>query len=215
MKRIVALMTAATIMVIGAYPAHAQVIAISEVQQLADSAWIKKENGKQVFYFAMAYRGGDVWAWEGVEPALYPDGIGVVGKGKCHTTGHFTICSATGRGYELAPGDLEFDPLLSSARMTIDARSTHHEVPWTGEGGVFYPEYGVGGGLGYAGAGAAVGRYASIEGTLFDRPFKRTRPIFSMLAEGANFFGAASIEGRRYVMNSDGTVTLTYRFASH
>ena len=125
------------------------------------------------------------------------------------------MCRATGRGYALEPGDLEFDPLLSSARMAIDARSAHHEVLWTGEGDNFSPEYGTGGGLGYAGVGAALGRYASIEGTLYDKPFKRTRPIFSMLAEGANFFGAASIEGRRYVMNDDGTVTLTYSFASH
>jgi hypothetical protein len=44
---------------------------------------------------------------------------------------------------------------------------------------------------------------------------KRGRRIFGMIAEGANFFGGAFIEGRRYVMNDDGTVTLTYRFASH
>lgn len=215
MKRIVALMAAASI-IVGAYPAQGQVPAIvaGEVEQFAFSDWTVKQNGKEIFYFAAASRGGGLWSWGSVEPDVNPNGYGVVGKGSCRTKGNTTFCFAKGRVYYLEPGDFEFDPLLASARMSIDEAKDRHEVIWTGEGDMVYPDFGVGGDLEYAGGGAGMIRQASIEGMVFGRPLKHRTPTFSLLAEGAGVIAGVYMEGRRLVMNDDGTVTLHYRVAS-
>lgn len=215
MRRIVPLLAATLILVLGSYPARAQVPAgaLGIAEQFADSAWISRENGEQVLYFAMASRGATVLVYDGVYPFVAPNGWGVVGKGKCHSGDGFTFCSASGRAHELEPGNFEFDPLLSSAYMKIDRGNAQHEVFWTGEGELFYPGLSLsGGGYVYAGAGAGAARHASIEGTIFGEPLKNRNPFWSDLFEGAQAVGEAFVEDRGYVLHDDGTVTLRFRF---
>ena len=176
--------------------------------QLADAAWIVPEDKRSgTFYFAMAMR---------FAPTV-PAGLetfAVVGKGRCFSSGGrhggFTICTASGRGEAIDPMDFEMDPLLESARMTIESRGFTHEVEWTGRGDLPQAGGGVQGGGSGVSAGVDIGRAARATGKVFGVKMGPRLDAFSYLMQGA--IGGVWFNAAGYTFHDDGRVTLRRTF---
>ncbi len=196
MKRLVAVLAAATVVATAA-PAGAQVFPSVAAGQFADASWTVRENGKLVVYFAFVMR------------MVGEDGVvsyAAVGKGKCHETPEFIICTGTRRGREIPLDAFEMDPLLSSARLDFKTGGQTHSVTWTGHGR--FPSVGAGAAAGDLGviAGFSADRSADANGRVLGRKLTRRQSDFSSLSQEA-FAGADAFVG-------EGTVRVkrTFRF---
>ena len=176
--------------------------------QLADAAWIVPEDKQHgTFYFAMAMR---------FLPSA-PNGmetIGVVGKGRCFSTGNrhhgMTVCSATGRGQQIDPMDFELDPLLRSARLTLEARGFTHVIDWTGQGDAPQAGAGASGGSTGVSAGVDLARWARASGEVFGLELSPRQDVFSFLVQGV--MADAWLYTTGYTFHDDGRITLRRSF---
>lgn len=172
--------------------------------QMADAAWIVPEDKQRgTFYFAMAMR---------FAPSA-PNGLatmGVVGKGRCFSTGNrnhgMTVCSASGRGHAIDVMDFELDPLLESARLTLESGGFTHVIDWTGQGDLPQAGAGVQGGSSGVYAGADLGRWAVASGQVFGIKLSPRQDVFSFLVQGA--MAGASLNTTGYTFHDDGRITL-------
>lgn len=205
-----AVLGTAIVLFVASLPASAEPMpgAGAGVYQLADAAWIVPEDKTHgAFYFALAMR---------FAPAI-PSGLatfGVVGKGRCFSSGGrnhgFTVCSASGRGQSIDHTDFELDPLLESARLTLESRGFTHEVEWTGQGDLPQAGAGVQGGSSGVSAGIDLGRWATASGKVFGLKLSSRLDVFSYLMQGA--IGDAWLNTAGYTFHDDGRVTFRQVF---
>lgn len=170
--------------------------AFASADQVAEAVWLVREKGGLYMYFVSAGRHAD--ALSIVDDPTSVGAMGVVARGECQSRegpgSSFIICQAKGRPRPLAPGDFEFDPLLASARMRLEAKGFVHEVTWTGRGRV--PSYGfeAQGDDEWVRIGGGIYREAKAEGEVLGRSFAArgagSRRSFAYLATGAEGFAA-------------------------
>ena len=157
-------------------------------EQAATAMWHRMHGDTGVLYAADGLR----IVGEGV-----PITLGGVAKGKCTRTRAkrwvLIFCSASGVMKEIGTEQLQIDPLLRTASMTLDQGGQTHTVDWAARG---VPSHGQWAGAGGWGAeiGAGRGVWAPAQGTVFGREVAKGCE-FCVLSEGA---GAAVYSDLRH-----------------
>lgn len=151
--------------------------------QAAEADWLVWEGRDDLkWYFAGAMRGVN-------SSGAYT--IGYAGKGDCEVSrdkqGTLVMCMAESRGRSLELDEFEFDPAMSSARLSFRHDGFKHSVAWESADSP-YGQGGVAGGDGFVGTSASLSRAAVASGSVMGRKFaKRSKSTnaFAGLGQGA------------------------------
>lgn len=177
----------------------------------AEAMWLVLGKKTGTFYVADVFQGayayGDSFHGAGGDP----QSMAFVAKGKCKVRKRSVACWASGPARPVGPDEFRMDPLLGSARLTLQMGKHLQRVTWTGQGNAPQPEAGWWGSpLDYSVAWAGTYRDAAVKGTLFgDRLTARQskkKASFGYLAQGAAA-GSVLLETGPYE-----TATVAYRF---
>ena len=177
--------------------------------QAAEADWLVWEGRDDAsWYFAGGLRGVS----DGVAFS-----VGFAGKADCDVTrdSHGTVvtCMGRARGKEVSLEEFEFDPAMSSARLSFEQNGFKHTVVWEGTDSP-YAQGAFGGGEGFAGATAGISRGALAGGTVMGRKLpKRSRSVVAFAGLGQGALGMLFTEyGRTVRIDDNGIVHLRATF---
>ncbi len=172
------------------------------VDQAAEADWLVWEGRDDLsWYFAGAMRGASS---SGVHT------VGYAGKGDCDVTrgrhGTVAICMARACGKTLELDEFEFDPTMSSARLSFRHNGFKHSVAWEATDNP-YGQGVVAGGDDFVGTSASLSRPAAASGTVMGRKLpKRSKSIMTFAGLGQGALAVVFTEYERTVRIDDNGV---------
>ncbi|HWC32956.1 MAG TPA: hypothetical protein VG709_07490, partial [Actinomycetota bacterium] len=165
-----------------------RVSAVAGAGQLGEAFWFVRRGPRRAdLFLAGAVRSGGAAIFG--RPAAGAGAFGFVARATFRRERRREFhCRGRGIGREIDPTQFEVDPLLRSAKLTMQARGTTHVVRWTGRGEAPDPDLHGEFGNVYFFSAADLDRSADARGRLFDRFVRARTNSYAYLDEGAGGF---------------------------